>query len=122
MTWLVGLLRFGLFGDAVPADLPSDEGEWRSLFELSRSQAVTALLYDAIVLLPKEKRPPRSVLFHFATLKPFSSTFRPLLPCHLRQVDVQPILSVQLEGRHWQPIQATQITGPSGFNFSFPNT
>lgn len=68
MTWLVGLLRFGLFGDAVPADLPSDEGEWRSLFELSRRQAVTALLYDAIVLLPKEKRPPRSVLFHFATL------------------------------------------------------
>lgn len=44
---------------------PSD---WQQIFEESRRQAVTALLYDAILKLPKEQRPPRGVLFHFLSM------------------------------------------------------
>ena len=65
---LAGLLRYVLFGGAAPAALPQSEGEWQALFDLSRRQAVTALLYDAILKLPKEQRPPRRILFHFASV------------------------------------------------------
>lgn len=65
------LLKFSLFGGANPIDVlakPLDESEWNALFDESRRQAVTALTYDAIMKLPKEQRPSRSVLFHFASM------------------------------------------------------
>lgn len=42
--------------------------EWDKLFELSREQAVTALLCDAVLKLPKEQRPPKEVLFHLVSM------------------------------------------------------
>lgn len=65
---LAALLRYLLFGGVVPSCLPQSEEEWKALLDLSRRQAVTALTYDAILKLPKELRPPRSILFHFATI------------------------------------------------------
>ena len=69
MKTLVALLRFGLFGADLPAGiLPLDEEEWQSVFDLSRRQGVTALIYDAILKLPQELRPKRKVLFHFTSM------------------------------------------------------
>lgn len=68
MKTLVLLLRFGLFGADIPAGLPTDDEGWQALFDLSRRQAVTALLYDAILKLPQEMRPRRRVLFHFTSI------------------------------------------------------
>ena len=49
--------------------LDGDTGrEWTELFEESRRQAVMALLYDAILTMPKDRRPPRSVLFHLMSM------------------------------------------------------
>ncbi len=68
IEFLASLLRFGLFGGAVPSPMPLTESQWQSLFDLSRRQAVTALTYDAVLKLPPDLRPPRRVLFHFATV------------------------------------------------------
>lgn len=65
---LTALLRYGLFGGEVPSFLPQTEGEWRLLFDATRRQAVTALTSDAVLRLPAEMRPPRSVLFHFVSM------------------------------------------------------
>ena len=70
-TMLSDLLRFGLFGGdspLVPDAPPLAEAEWQRLFDDSRKQAVTALLYDALLKLPKEQRPSRRVLFHFTSM------------------------------------------------------
>lgn len=68
---LFSLLRFGLFGGKNPFDegaaVPDDAG-WQHLFDDAKHQAVSALLYDAVLMLPKGQRPPRRVLFHFTTL------------------------------------------------------
>lgn len=63
-------MAFSLFGGDNPLN---DEkvlsvDDWKQLFEESRRQAVTALLYDALLMLPKEQRPSRSVLFHFLSM------------------------------------------------------
>lgn len=69
MKQLASLIGFGLWGVDPPAALlPASEEEWQRLFDLSRRQAVTALLYDAVLKLPKEQRPPRRVLFHFTSI------------------------------------------------------
>ena len=69
MKQLASLIGFGLWGVEPPAALlPASEEEWQRLFDLSRRQAVTALLYDAVLKLPKEQRPPRRVLFHFTSI------------------------------------------------------
>ena len=62
-------MAFGFFGASNPllSEMPADD-DWQCLFEESRRQAVTALLYDAILMLPKEQRPPHSVLFHFVSM------------------------------------------------------
>ena len=68
---LTSLLRFSLFGGDNPfAELrrPISDEEWLRLFDESRRQAVTALLYDAILMLPKEQRPPKGILFHFTSI------------------------------------------------------
>ena len=67
IEFLASLLRFGLFGGAVPSPMPLTESQWQSLFDLSRRQAVTALTYDAVLKLPPGLRPPRRVLFPLAT-------------------------------------------------------
>ena len=43
------------------------EIDWSQIYEYSRQQGVAALVYDGIVALPVEARPPRSVLFRFAS-------------------------------------------------------
>ena len=69
MKKLVALIRFGLWNTSVPAELlPADDDEWQALFDESQQQAVTALLYDAILKLPKKHRPKRRVLFHFTSM------------------------------------------------------
>ena len=68
MKTLVSLLRFGLFGADIPTGLPTDDEGWQALFDLSQRQAVTALLYDAILKLPQDMRPKRKVLFHFLSM------------------------------------------------------
>ena len=69
MKQLASLIGFGLWGAEPPVELlPASADEWQRLFDLSRRQAVTALLYDAILKLPKEHRPPRQVLFHFTSI------------------------------------------------------
>lgn len=61
---LAQLISFSLF-----CQQPSFEGICNPrLFDESRRQAVTALTYDALLKLPKEQRPPRSVLFHFLSM------------------------------------------------------
>ena len=66
---LASLLQYGLFADApLPSGLPLSESEWQALFDESRRQAVTALTYDAILMLPAEVRPSRKVLFRFYSL------------------------------------------------------
>ncbi|MBQ7062908.1 MAG: nucleotidyltransferase family protein [Bacteroidales bacterium] len=67
---LVSLLRFLLFGGANPLEgqpMPT-EAEWQQLFDNAKSEAVTALVCDALALLPQAQRPPRRILFHFATV------------------------------------------------------
>lgn len=71
MNLLPRLLNFSLFGGENPItgiSTPIGVGDWEALLEESQSQGVTSLLYDAILQLPSEQRPPRSVLFHFASL------------------------------------------------------
>lgn len=68
MKCLVSLLRYGLFGGEEPEGLPADDGGWSVLFDLARRQAVSALVYDAILKLPAGLRPPRQVLFRFYSL------------------------------------------------------
>ncbi len=52
----------------MPLVAPLGSNEWQALFDASRCAAVTALLYDAILMLPPHLRPPREVLFHFAAV------------------------------------------------------
>ena len=67
-TLLCDILRFGFFGGDNPVERHSvDEGMWQRLFEESRKEAVTALLYDAILKLPPQQRPPKKILFHFTS-------------------------------------------------------
>lgn len=71
LTLISQLIGYSLFGGSNPISAlstPLSAYDWQSIFEESRKQAVTALLYDAILLLPKEHRPPRSVLFHFVSM------------------------------------------------------
>jgi len=65
---IVALLRHSLFGGPMPVTLPSDGEGWQRLFDESRRQAVTALVYDALLALPKELRPPHGILFHFTSM------------------------------------------------------
>lgn len=63
---LTALLRYSLFGGPEPTiDAAVD---WQSLMETSRHEGVSALVYDAVVSLPPELRPPRNILFRWASL------------------------------------------------------
>lgn len=65
---LTSLLRFSLFGGPVPLAAPLDAAAWQRLFDDARREAVTALLYDAVLQLPPALQPPREVLFHLAAV------------------------------------------------------
>lgn len=66
---MVSLLRMGLFGgEPLPESFSLGADDWQRLFDESRRQAVTALIYDAILMLPKSQRPPRQQLFHFTSM------------------------------------------------------
>ena len=53
LKYTLSLLRTALFGAPLPAVSLTDD-EWAALFEFARKQAVTALCYDAILLLPED--------------------------------------------------------------------
>lgn len=70
-TTLTQLIAFGLFGGDNPfaaLRAPLSDSQWRQLFDESRRQAVTALLYDAILMLPHAQRPSRGELFRFTSM------------------------------------------------------
>ena len=63
------MIGYGLFGMPNPlVERRLDDSDWQTLFQLSQDEAVSALLFDAVLLLPKEQRPPKQVLFHFASM------------------------------------------------------
>lgn len=59
------LLRCGLFGQAIDSSLFEGEVDWKSIMRLAREQAVPALVYDGITLLPKSCAPDRNVLLEW---------------------------------------------------------
>lgn len=71
-TMLTTLLKQYLFPQSGNADISAlsafTQARWRALYDESRQQGVTALLYDAILLLPPDLQPPRAELFRFASM------------------------------------------------------
>ncbi len=67
LKYTLSLLQTALFGVPTSAVHLSDD-EWAALFDFTRKQAVTALCYDAILLLPEDLRPPRKILLQWAVL------------------------------------------------------
>lgn len=59
------LLKGGLFGRAIDSSLFEGEVDWKSIMRLAQEQAVPALVYDGITLLPKSCAPDRNVLFEW---------------------------------------------------------
>ena len=59
---LFKLIRIGL-GEPVE-DFPNlDSTQWQELYTLARQQTIVGVIYKSIERLPKEKRPPRELLF-----------------------------------------------------------
>ena len=59
------LLRGGLFGHAIDTSLFEGEVDWKSIKQLAEEQAVLALVYDGITLLPKLCVPGKNVLLEW---------------------------------------------------------
>lgn len=64
---LIALLKYSLFDGPQPL-LNLKLADWKKLLHDAQKQGVVAMIYDAIQQLPEEYRPPKSVLFHFASL------------------------------------------------------
>lgn len=62
---LFALLRGGLFGRPIDTSLFEGEVDWESIKQLAEEQAVLALVYDGITLLPKSCAPDRNVLLEW---------------------------------------------------------
>ena len=59
------LLRGGMFGSAIDTSLFEGEVDWESIKRLAEEQAVLALVYDGITLLPKSCVPDKNVLLEW---------------------------------------------------------
>lgn len=59
------LLRGGLFGHAIDTSLFEGEVDWKSIKQMAEEQAVLALVYDGITLLPKSCAPDKEILFEW---------------------------------------------------------
>ena len=59
------LLRCGLFGQAIDSSLFEGEVDWKSIKQMAEEQAVLALVYDGITLLPKSCAPDKEILFEW---------------------------------------------------------
>ena len=66
-TMLPKLLQFSLFNGPNPLSSPIDDNQWQLLFDESKHQAVTALLYDALLKLPPNHLPNKKILFRFTS-------------------------------------------------------
>lgn len=55
---LFALLRSGLWGSPVDADLFSDIVDWEAMLKMAAMQTVTGIVYDGIDKLPVDKQPP----------------------------------------------------------------
>lgn len=63
----LGLLRMGLWGECrenLPY-FPLSTDEWSSIYEISISQTVEGVVYEGILLLPKEYLPPYAILLRW---------------------------------------------------------
>ena len=64
---LAGLIAYLLFDAPIPFSAPLSGGHWDAILREAKTQGVTAVTYDAILLLPADLRPPRPQLFHLAS-------------------------------------------------------
>lgn len=66
---LTSLLSFSLFDTTNPFEYTAQlsASQWHSLVGEAAEQGVTALLYDAVLKLPEEQKPPRRELFQLAS-------------------------------------------------------
>lgn len=56
------LLRSGLWGSPVDADLFSDIVDWEAMLKMAAMQTVSGIVYDGIDKLPVDKQPPVSLM------------------------------------------------------------
>lgn len=59
------LLQSGLWQRPATVKLFQGPTDWGELFRLSKEQAMFAIVYDGIVTLPQERRPPRAFLMNW---------------------------------------------------------
>ena len=59
------LLRGGLFGQAIDSSLFEGKVDWESIKQLAEEQAVLALVYDGITMLPKSLVPDYEILLEW---------------------------------------------------------
>ena len=59
------LLRGGLFGQAIDSSLFGGKVDWESIKQLAEEQAVLALVYDGITMLPKSLVPDYDILLEW---------------------------------------------------------
>ena len=59
------LLRGGLFGSAIDTSLFEGKVDWESIKQLAEEQAVLALVYDGITMLPKSLVPDYEILLEW---------------------------------------------------------
>lgn len=61
------LLKLGLWGENLPTSIhfPLTTDEWTLLYEISISQTVEGVVYDGILMLPKEHLPPYQILLRW---------------------------------------------------------
>lgn len=64
---LIQMLRFGLFNGPEPTAVLSED-QWQSLLNDARQQGVIAVFYHCVQQLSSAHRPPKSVLFHLASM------------------------------------------------------
>lgn len=60
------LIKFSLFQGPKP-HIPKDL-DWMTILSKSREEAVVAIVYDAILLLPEEERPNRKILLQWSSI------------------------------------------------------
>ena len=59
---LLALLKVGLWEISVESSLFDKEVDWKAIIKLSKEQTVSGIVYDGMLSLPQELRPPRIVL------------------------------------------------------------
>lgn len=63
---LLALLKAGLWESSVESSLFEIEVDWKAIIKLSKEQTVSGIVYDGMLSLPQELRPPRIVLLQWS--------------------------------------------------------